>query len=537
LPVVALLGTSPVTSSSEKLRREFDSLVNGLQASAPEPREQGQGLGRSDAVSFLASPLLPDDVLQEAVPGSIRRAKHFITFLKSVVEYLKRQIKGINVEVSTPLAFLHEMQAATHLDRKPLQFAHSRLNSLLRTLEVSALEEFRALCDVANFVTLLATYFQGGFAVVMEPQGSMVAGVQEPLLQLSCLDAAIAIKPVLERFQTVVITSGTLSPLDLYPKLLGFHPVIKESLPMSTFRPCLLPLVVTKGADQTPISTRFTQRKEPSVVRNYGALLLEVCSIVPDGVCVFFTSYLFMEYMVSQWDDMGILKQVMEKKLVFLETKDVVETTLALDNFKSACDCGRGAVFLSVARGKVAEGVDFDRHYGRAVLMLGIPYQYTLSHVLKARLDFMRTAHGIKDNDFLSFDALRQTAQCIGRVIRSKTDYGLVYLADQRYNNTDRRAKLPPWVQQFLRLSSLGLSTDEAGELSRRFMRQMGQGVDQKALRSILMDEQEAKRHARKMLNRVMDATDMVAEVAAAATATAPSLVADRLAGAPMETD
>jgi DNA excision repair protein ERCC-2 len=45
--------------------------------------------------------------------------------------------------------------------------------------------------------------------------------------------------------------------------------------------------------------------------------------------------------------------------------QDVVETTLALDNFRRACDCGRGAVFLSVARGKVAEGIDFDRHYGR----------------------------------------------------------------------------------------------------------------------------------------------------------------------------
>ncbi len=43
----------------------------------------------------------------------------------------------------------------------------------------------------------------------------------------------------------------------------------------------------------------------------------------------------------------------MAAKLVFIETVDVVETTLALDNFRRACDCGRGAVFLSVARGKV----------------------------------------------------------------------------------------------------------------------------------------------------------------------------------------
>jgi len=47
--------------------------------------------------------------------------------------------------------------------------------------------------------------------------------------------------------------------------------------------------------------------------------------------------------------------------------QDVMETTLALDNFRRACDAGRGAVFFSVARGKVAEGIDFDRHYGEVV--------------------------------------------------------------------------------------------------------------------------------------------------------------------------
>ena len=42
-----------------------------------------------------------------------------------------------------------------------------------------------------------------------------------------------------------------------------------------------------------------------------------------------------------------------------------------------ACDSGRGALLLSVTRGKVSEGIDFDHHYGRAVLMFGIPYVYT----------------------------------------------------------------------------------------------------------------------------------------------------------------
>lgn len=35
--------------------------------------------------------------------------------------------------------------------------------------------------------------------------------------------------------------------------------------------------------------------------------------------------------------------------------------------------------FWPCFRGKVAEGIDFDRHYGRLVIMFGVPFQYTLS--------------------------------------------------------------------------------------------------------------------------------------------------------------
>ena len=81
--------------------------------------------------------------------------------------------------------------------------------------------------------------------------------------------------------------------------------------------------------------------------------MVELCSTIPDGVVAFFTSYSYMESIISEWDGMGIMRQLTKSKLVFIETKDVVETTMALDNFRRACDSGRGAVFLSVARGKV----------------------------------------------------------------------------------------------------------------------------------------------------------------------------------------
>jgi len=98
---------------------------------------------------------------------------------------------------------------------------------------------------------------------------------------------------------------------------------------------------------------------------------------------------------------------VQENKLIYIETKNNYETALALDSYKNACDNGRGAVFFSIARGKVSEGVDFANHYGRAVIVFGVPFRNTLSRTLKARTNFLKENFNISERDFLIFDALR----------------------------------------------------------------------------------------------------------------------------------
>lgn len=207
-----------------------------------------------------------------------------------------------------------------------------------------------------------------------------------------------------------------------------------------------------------------------------------------------------MDSIVSAWHEQGILADLLKHKLVFIETQDVVETSLALDNFRRACNSGRGAVFLSVARGKVAEGIDFDRHFGRAVVMFGVPYQYTLSRVLRARLEYLREKFQIKENDFLSFDALRQAAQCVGRVIRSKADYGLMVFADKRYNSSDKRGKLPGWITAQLRDAHLNLSTDMALHAAREFCRAMAQPYDRGEAGRTLLDQAAVDRLAGKQV-------------------------------------
>ena len=83
---------------------------------------------------------------------------------------------------------------------------------------------------------------------------------------------------------------------------------------------------------------------------------------------------------MSAWVDQNIMSRIQRNKLVFIETRDSGEISLALKNYfavsykhhthtpaydiaslSQACDNGRGAVLLAIARGKVSEGVDFGK--------------------------------------------------------------------------------------------------------------------------------------------------------------------------------
>ena len=159
------------------------------------------------------------------------------------------------------------------------RFCAERLQSLIRTLELNRLDEYASLQKIASFATLVATYEKGiihkpfqrlklkyfypGFLLILEPFETDNATVPNPVFHFTsiiffschiylshaiyrCLDPSLAIKPVFERFSSVVITSGTISPLDMYPKMLQFTPVVQETYPMTLTRNAFLPLVSSR---------------------------------------------------------------------------------------------------------------------------------------------------------------------------------------------------------------------------------------------------------------------------------------------------
>jgi len=480
--------------NKERLDEEYDRMVNNL-------RQVQEDRANENA---WANPVLPDAILNEAIPGSIRTADFFLNFLRRLMEYLKHRMRTRTVLLESPAAFLRDLKSRVLIDRKPLRFCAERFASLARTLELADVSELSPVIKLTTFATLVSTYARG-FSVIVEPfevqsTGTInvgetkktaatndkkttlrqrkfknVPGQGDCFIHLNCMDASVAIKPVLDRFQTVIITSGTLSPLEIYPKILDFDPVIMASLTMTLGRPCISPIIVSKGNDQVEMSSRFESRSDPAVIRNYGSLILDMASIIPDGIVVFFTSYVFMEDIVATWYEQRFIDVILKKKLLFIETRDAIETSIALQNYIQACESGRGAILFCVARGKVSEGIDFAHHLARAVIMVGVPYQYTESRVLRARLEYLRDQFDIKENDFLTFDAMRHAAQCAGRGLRGKTDYGLMVFADKRYGRKDKRDKLPRWIQENIKEASVNITVEEAGVIARQWLRNMSQ--------------------------------------------------------------
>lgn len=119
-------------------------------------------------------------------------------------------MRVLHVVAETPPSFLQHVKDLTYIDRKPLRFCADRLTSLIRTLELTELDQYNALQKVAGFATLVATYEKGqlflsewnwllidcidrkflsrplaGFLLILEPFETENATVPNPVFHLT----------------------------------------------------------------------------------------------------------------------------------------------------------------------------------------------------------------------------------------------------------------------------------------------------------------------------------------------------------------
>ncbi|KAG6610570.1 regulator of telomere elongation helicase 1-like isoform x2 [Phytophthora cinnamomi] len=156
------------------------------------------------------------------------------------------------------------------------------------------------------------------------------------------------------------------------------------------------------------------------------------------------------ESALSIWD------RIVQQKQTFVEPRGRADFKAVVDEYHQAItDNPKGAVFFAVCRGKVSEGIDFSNDKGRAVVITGLPFPPTKDPKIvlkKSILDESVVPTGelkLTGNAWYIQQASRAVNQAIGRVIRHRHDYGAIILLDERFALKQQQECLSKWLQPY----------------------------------------------------------------------------------------
>jgi len=274
-------------------------------------------------------------------------------------------------------------------------------------------------------------------------------------LCLWCLDCSVCMRRVETEVRNVILTSGTLSPLDSFIAELGipFPHILSGPHVISASQ--VYASIVSKAPNGETLNSSFTNRSGNDYKIGLGISVVNLCRTVPDGMLVFFTSYSAMNSAIEAWKapPCTLWSDLSARKPPFIEPKTAQETRDIVRQYQASVDNGKGGVFFAVCRGKISEGIDFADRHGRCVVVIGIPF------ASRADLNvFLRRQHidsiqkqrggGITGDVWYRQDALRAVNQALGRVIRHRHDFGGVVLLDQRF--TQFTKEISRWLQPYV---------------------------------------------------------------------------------------
>lgn len=301
-----------------------------------------------------------------------------------------------------------------------------------------------------------------------------------PVLSFWCLFAGLNVQS-LARARSVILTSGTLSPLDSFAAEMGIAFPVRLQNTHVIGAEQLDARVVRTGPSGVRLLGTYANRHNAEYARDLGMTLVNVARLAPGGMLVFFSSYGAMRVFIEAWQSAprqqpqqpqqpDIVRRSLWDRLnackkVVVEPRAANEFQAVLLRYRKLVDESGGACLFAVCRGRIGEGLDFADQYGRAVVLAGVPFPSTTDPKVVLKRDFLdqdyhhqqrqqrqqqrehRASEGgraVRGEDWYVQQSVRAANQAIGRVIRHCNDYGAVLLCDERYQA--RQRDLPRWL-------------------------------------------------------------------------------------------
>lgn len=309
------------------------------------------------------------------------------------------------------------------------------------------------------------------------------------MLSLWCLNPAVVFKNIAASSQSVILTSGTLSPMNTFSSELGIHfGTCLEAPHVIDVNSQVWAAAIATGPGNYPLNASYKTADDYGFQDTLGTSLEEICKAVPSGCLVFFPSYKLLDKVCKRWKETGQWSHLNAQKSFFIEPrgssqdsfesvlKDYYNTIhqgtrqmygrrlggkkLGLKNGKLAAatkdNKKDGAAFLAVCRGKVSEGMDFSDDNARVVVIVGIPFpnMYDIKVAQKKKFNdcYEFSKNLLNGNEWYCHQAFRALNQATGRCIRHKFDYGAIIFLDERFHKDRNRAYISKWLRKSIRL-------------------------------------------------------------------------------------
>uniref|UniRef100_A0A667WFM7 DNA 5'-3' helicase n=1 Tax=Myripristis murdjan TaxID=586833 RepID=A0A667WFM7_9TELE len=287
--------------------------------------------------------------------------------------------------------------------------------------------------------------------------------VKTEVLTLSfwCLNPAVAFSDLGGSVHSIVLTSGTLSPMGSFSSELGVQFSIQLEASHVISKSQVWVGTVGSGPQGRKLCATFQHAETYAFQDEVGALLLHICQTVAKGVLCFLPSYKMLDKLRDRWTNTGLWEKLEERKTVITEPRgggkgDFDE--LLQTYYDAIRHCGErdGALLIAVCRGKVSEGLDFTDDNARAVVTIGIPFPNIkdLQVELKMRYNdqHCKTRGLLSGHRWYEIQAYRALNQALGRCIRHKNDWGALILVDDRFGNNPNKyiTGLSKWVRQLV---------------------------------------------------------------------------------------
>jgi chromosome transmission fidelity protein 1 len=399
--------------------------------------------------------------------------------------------------------YIHESRLARKVDGYT---AHKASNDKVGEQDSSDKSTTPVLMQIQSFMlALMNPSSEGRFFFSID--GSDVS------LSYLLLDAAPHFQTIVSSARAVILAGGTMSPMDDY--ITHLFPYVDKDRIMTLSCSHIVPassLVVypvSQGPSGEEFEFTFEKRGRRDLIVAAGKTLLQIVSVVPDGVVAFFPSYNYLETCLDIWNstilpatNFTLLEALRSKKPLFCEQKtssltNPLSTSSSTinsnsnyssnsksnsnSNSKSAAESlltsytnaiqhpntpSRGALLLAVLSGSLSEGINFSDSLGRCVVVFGLPFPNPQSATWKAKRAYIsqrassaarEAGKSVADAEHVGKQAaaefylnstMRAVNQAVGRAIRHKGDYAAIVLVDKRYDGERIKSKLPGWMKE-----------------------------------------------------------------------------------------